>query len=188
MSTKSPSSTYLGLCFGVLLLGTMLLLTGCLSNTLYTPQLHVYVVTHDTGVSIFTVPTTNGNDNVAPSATVTGAATGLEDPHRLVFDNNNNTYITNYDNNNVTIYSPGMSGNVAPVATISGSNTGLNGPSGIALDNHNNIYVANRDGNSITVYAAGASGNATPTATISGSNTGFNFPNGLAIGPGRTTV
>jgi hypothetical protein len=72
MSTKLRSSTYLELWFGVLLLGTMLLLTGCSSNT-FTPNLQVYVTTGN-GVSGFAVPAnSSGNVNVAPR----------RNPHRL---------------------------------------------------------------------------------------------------------
>ena len=51
MSTKSRSSTYLELWFGVLLLGTMLILNGCGSNTFFPPPLQVYA-TNGNAVSV----------------------------------------------------------------------------------------------------------------------------------------
>ena len=90
-------------------------------------------------------------------------------------------FVTNNNNNSITIYAPGATGDATPTATITGSNTGLASPVGIALDGAGNIYVANGNSNSITVYAAGANGNAAPIATITGGATGLALPFGIAL-------
>ena len=119
--------------------------------------------------------------NVAPTFTITGANTGLNDPYGMTRDAVGNLYVTNSGNNSITVYAAGASGNATPTATIAGSSTGLSGLIGVALDGLGKLYVANEYSNSITVYAAGANGNVVPTATIAGGNTGLSGPIGVAL-------
>ncbi len=108
MNMKSRSSLYLGLWLGLLLL---VFVTGCDNSNRfyrYNPYLQVYAA-NGNALSVFAVPAgSNTNINVAPGATLTGSNTGLDDPHRLTFDSNNNTYITNAAGDSVTIFSPGI--------------------------------------------------------------------------------
>jgi len=136
--------------------------------------------------------------NVTPSATISGAATGIEVPYGIAIDPSGNIYVANSaslngDPDTVTVFPqlaslPGQPNypNVSPSATISGASTGLNSPGGITVDSGGNIYVTD-DGSvsggadSLTVYAAGSNGNVAPTATISGGATGLELPFGVAI-------
>ena len=180
-STKVIGSIYFQLGLGVFLTGTMLIASGCNSGAAAPNLNQKLYATNGNSVVVFTPPA-NTTVNVAPTLNITGALTGLDDPHRTAIDAKGNIYVTNFNGTpSVSIFAAGATGNVAPTATISGANTGLDGPSGIALDSAGKIYVANSDSNSITVYAAGATGNATPTVTIYGTNTGLQFPNGLAL-------
>jgi len=178
-STKVIGSIYIQLGLGVLITGTMLITSGCNSNAAPNLNQKLYA-TNGNSIVVFTPPA-NTTVNVAPTLNITGALTGLNDPHRIAIDAKGNIYVTNHGSSSVSVFAAGSTGNVAPTATISGAGTGLSGPSGIALDSTGKIYVANSNGNSITVYAAGATGNATPTVTIYGTNTGLSFPNGLAL-------
>ena len=91
-------------------------------------------------------------------------------------------FVTNINNNSVTVYPSSANGDVPPVATITGAATGLNAPTGLALDIANGeIYVANVNGNAITVYPISANGNVAPTRTIAGGSTGLNRPFGIAF-------
>lgn len=90
-------------------------------------------------------------------------------------------YVSNFENNSITLYAPGANGNASPIATISGPNTQLNGPLQMVVDVSGRLYVNNSANDSITVYPPGANGNVTPIATIAGSNTGLRGPQGLAI-------
>ena len=125
--------------------------------------------------------------SAAPLTTITGSATGMNDPVAITRDASGTLYVANAGGsccgtgNSITVYAPGAIGNAAPTATIVGNLTGLNRPAGLALDQRNNLYVANLGGDSITVYAPGADGNASPTMTIAGSNTGLNGPTGIAL-------
>jgi sugar lactone lactonase YvrE len=179
-STKVIGSIYIQLGLGVLLTGTMLIASGCNTNTAAPNLNQKLYATNGDSVVVFTPPA-NTTVNVAPTFNITGALTGLIDPHRIAIDAKGNIYVTNHGNSTVSVFAAGATGNVAPTATISGAGTGLSGPSGIALDSAGKIYVANSESNSITVYAAGATGNATPAVTIYGTNTGLSFPNGLAL-------
>jgi DNA-binding beta-propeller fold protein YncE len=122
---------------------------------------------------------------VAPSAVISGALTGLDDPHGMALDGSGNIYVVNDGSNNgdadsVTVYPAGTNGNTAPSATISGSNTGLNLPDGIAIHG-SNIYVANSGNNTVTVYPVGSPPNTAPTTTIKGFSTGLSSPSGVAL-------
>jgi sugar lactone lactonase YvrE len=133
------------------------------------------------GYGSVTVYAAGATGNAAPTATITGLATGLDRPHALALDSSGNIYVTNGSGNSVTVYAASATGNATPTATISGALTLLSNPNGIALDDKGNIYVTN--GTSVTAYAAGSSGNVAPTATISGANTGFssNFLHGVTV-------
>ena len=102
---------------------------------------------------------------MAPKATISGASTGLSNPHGLGFDSSGRLFVANAGNS-VTEY-PRRQREVAPKATISGASTGLNFPEGLGFDSSGRLFVANGHGNSVTEYAPGASGNVAPTATIS---------------------
>lgn len=87
-----------------------------------------------------TVYPAGSSGNVSPSATVSGAATGVNGPGGVALDSSGNIYVANCGSNcgstgsgSITVYSPGSKGNVPPIATIIGSNTGLNSPRGIAI-------------------------------------------------------
>jgi sugar lactone lactonase YvrE len=118
--------------------------------------------------------------NTAPTRTITGCNTGLQDPLGIARDAAGNLYVANGGASTITVYDPAASGDVAPTRTIAGGNTGLTNPHGITLDGAGNLYVADDDGGpgSILVFAAGANGNATPTRTIAGS---LDFPTGIAL-------
>jgi sugar lactone lactonase YvrE len=129
--------------------------------------------------------------NASPSATITGANTGLGDPTAIAVDLNRNIYTTYLSNNNsssIFIYSAGSNGNVAPSATITGADTGLSDNNGIALDSNGDLYVTNQTGGpiakgSVTIYAPGASGDAAPIDTITSSFTGLSESQGIAVDP-----
>ncbi len=123
--------------------------------------------------------------NLAPSVTVSGAATLLLSPSGVAADSSGNLYVCNFASGpfatgSITVYPPAGAGNAAPSFTIAGVGTQLAGPEGIALDSHGNIYVASL-GNIVTEYTAGSSGNASPAAAITGSATMLAAPAGIAL-------
>ncbi len=128
-----------------------------------------------------------GTLNESPVAEIEGSQAGLNGNFAIALDASGNIYVTNAQNNSVTVFAANPTGTdlATPIATIVGSNTGLNYPDGIALDASGKIYVANGSGSgpSITVYAASPSGtlNETPLATIAGNSTTLEQPTGLAL-------
>lgn len=131
---------------------------------------------------IHSFPLTASGDS-PPSATIGGAATGLNSAGGIVVDKTGALYVSNLATPSITVYAPGASGNAAPVRTIAGPDTGLAQPTGLALDPDGQLYVANQADNAITVYAAGAGGDARPVRTISGPDAELNQPMGLVLDP-----
>jgi hypothetical protein len=113
--------------------------------------------------------------NIAPSATISGAASGIGSPTGLAIDAGNNIYVSDQASTICTpacpailIFAAGSNGAAVPIGHISGSNTGLVAPTDVKVDANKNIYVADEKAGSgvVYVYAAGATGNVAPTATL----------------------
>ena len=140
---------------------------------------------NNSNVVSVTVYAAGAAGNVSPTATISGAATGLSSPNGIALDTHGNIYVADGANlsgfGSVTVYAANATNNAPPTVTISGVATGLAEPEALAFDAAGNIYVSNGMGNSVTVYSAGASGNATPTKTIIGAATGLSTPNGIAL-------
>src|SRR5438445_6964378 len=120
--------------------------------------------------------------NVAPTRTISGSGTGLDNPIGVGLDTAGNLYAANagITTSSITVYAPGTS---APSNTITGNNTGLAGPQGVVLDPTGRLYVANNITPSITVYAPGATNPALPIRTISGGATQLTQPLFIALRP-----
>jgi 6-phosphogluconolactonase (cycloisomerase 2 family) len=98
-----------------------------------------------------TVYPVGSNGNMAPIATISGAATGLAFPVGIALDSDGNIYVANGLTANtrsnlkfdpsITVYPGGSTGNAPPSAIITGDHTGLEYPLGIALDSGRNLYV-----------------------------------------------
>jgi sugar lactone lactonase YvrE len=141
-----------------------------------------------------TVYLAGSSGNIAPIATISGAATGLAYPVAIALDSGGNIYVANeYTANassglgwnaSITVYPAGSKGNAPPSAIITGDNTDLDYPQGIALDPSRNLYAVgyvNGVGRSVNVYPAGSNGDASPTATIAGADTGLSEPHGIVL-------
>jgi len=149
-----------------------------------------YVVSpHINTINVY-APGASGD--VAPFATIKGAAAGLLNPQGAVV-RGNRLYVANGPfgtgipgTPSIAVFAlPFAAGvnNVAPVAVIAGPATKLLSPYGLALDSSGNIFVANVD-NTITEYRPPApSSYASPdnTAPVLTIPVGPGAPEGLAI-------
>ncbi len=121
----------------------------------------------------------------APFATITGAATELNDPRAMAIDESGNLYVINYPPYpaaaQILIFANAASnnGNFAPSGSISGNQTHLEYPNALAFDNQGNLLVSD-SGGAILIFSKGATGNATP-AVISGSDTDLSEPSGVIV-------
>ncbi|MGD0672706.1 MAG: NHL repeat-containing protein [Candidatus Binatus sp.] len=151
--------------------------------------------TEDSGT--VTVYAAGSSGNIAPIATISGAATGLAYPAGIALDSSGNIYVANEltgntsssleDYPSITVYPAGSKGNASPIAVIAGDNTGLDYPQGIALDSGGNLYAkgyVEYVGDTINAYPAGSNGNVSPAATIVGADTGLDGPDGIALDSG----
>jgi hypothetical protein len=153
---------------------------------------NIYVA-DNSGPDVFVYPalgSSTGTLNEAPTATIGGSNTQLEDPQGIALDSTNNIYVTDFSTTSVHIYPPVGSStgtlNEAPKATIVGPNTGLSNPTGVALDAMNKIYVTDGDVSSVFVYQALGSSTGTlneaPIDTIDAAATiGAVEPTGIAV-------
>ncbi len=138
------------------------------------------------GLGSVTIYPPDSNGDQSPSATITGADTGLAGVAGVAVDAGGNIYAVNASGGagglgSVTVYPPGSHGDQIPTATITGPDTGLDSPTAIAIDSGGNLYVTNAGNSSITEYPAGSNGDQVPSALISGAGTGLNAPTGIAI-------
>jgi len=157
----------------------IVLLAGCSSNTGPSPSSTLLYVANQTSNAV-TAYAPDGNGDVAPSVTIAGASTGLDQPLGIVRDATGRLYVTTFNPRSVRVFAAGGNGNVAPIRVITGTNTHLGQAIGLALDATGRLYVSN-GGDTITIYAAGATGNVAPVAMIAGSNARLSGPYGIAF-------
>ncbi len=119
--------------------------------------------------------------NIAPVATIAGAASGINQPTSVAIDTNGLIYVSDQNSTVCTpscpailVFAPGANGAVAPTRFIAGKNTLLSAPTDVKVDKAGNIYVADQTvttgvaaGNGVIyVFASTASGNVAPMATL----------------------
>ncbi|MGA8532994.1 MAG: hypothetical protein WB615_02665 [Candidatus Tumulicola sp.] len=138
-------------------------------------------VPNETSIDVYAAG--SSGDDIAPTQTITGQNTGLDDPHQVALDSSLNLYAANLNgtNSTITVYPPGANGNVSPSETIGPKKAALNGAAGVALDGNGNIYAASSGNNTITIYPAGSNGKVRPSGTIRGRDTKLKNPSGIAI-------
>jgi DNA-binding beta-propeller fold protein YncE len=108
--------------------------------------------------------------NIAPAATITGAATTLSAPQHLLVDpTGDRLFVANAGASSILVFDSAstINGNVAPTRTISGTATLLAAPHDLAIDPTSNLlYVA--DGTQILVFqsASTTNGNIPPVHNI----------------------
>ena len=106
--------------------------------------------------------------NVAPTATLAGANTTIDNAQGVAVDTSGNIYVSSSGlNGPATIlkFSAGSSGNVAPVQAITGDPNSMGSVGNLRVDSTGNLYVV--EGSTILKFAPGAKGNVAPIATIS---------------------
>src|SRR5271167_1150424 len=163
----------------------LLIVTGCSSAATTTPPptfQSIYV--GNVGNNSISVFAPHATGNVAPTSTIVGAATLINEPYYLFVDSSGNIWASNWTGGaagSITKYAPGTTGNTAPTNTITGAATLLVGPCGIYVDSTGKIYSANCNGATVNVYAAGATGNMAPAQSISGAATTLTFPEGVTL-------
>lgn len=141
-----------------------------------------------------TVYAAGATGNVAPTQTISGPNTRLNDPLGIALDPvNGDVYVESEGCGSpyfycIEIFASGANGNIAPIGIIRGKKTELSNSTGVSLDATGNLYVANyagvgyKDRGTVTVYAARSVGNVAPMQSISGSNTGLYQPETVALG------
>lgn len=117
-----------------------------------------------------------GASSVAPNRSF-----GTERLVDLAIDADGNVYGSDYQHNQISVYSPSASGHDLPLKTIAGPATGISNPQGLAIGPDGELYVASLGSASIQVFAPGATGDQAPMRTIKGVRTLLFQPMGLAL-------
>ena len=133
-----------------------------------TPTNRLYVSSQSTNSIVRFNDGLGANGNIAPSATIVGAATTLDGPQYLAFDPvHDRLFVANVGTvtvlGTILIFDSASTatGNVAPTRTIGGTVSGLISPSDVAYDaTHDALYVL--DVTDILVY------NSISTSTVNG--------------------
>lgn len=118
--------------------------------------------------------------NIAPVATIAGAATSLSGPWGVLSDGLGDLLVANSSANSVTEYAPGATGNASPFATLKGASTALNVPTFIALVTP---AIVTRPASGVTGSSATLHGAVTPN----GSDTHYFFQYGTTTAYGKLT-
>ncbi|MBV9648458.1 MAG: hypothetical protein JO043_13405 [Candidatus Eremiobacteraeota bacterium] len=103
--------------------------------------------------------------NQSPIGQITA---GLDGPEGMAVDLHRRLYVTNTNNNTVTVYKPGQT---TPFKTYS---QGMDGPAGAVVGNDGTLYVADLYSNNVVAFAHGSK---VPTTIY----TGLNFPIGVTL-------
>ena len=142
--------------------------------------------------SVFVYPpvaSSTGQLNEVPSATISGANTGMIGPDGLFVDSSSNIHVADFYANSVSVFAAGSSGNIPPSSGTIGTTTaiGLNSQEdrvGPGRQHHvaDCPVCYGYPGNpGVFVYSAGSNGNTAPSAIISGPNTDLFAPEGIAL-------
>jgi hypothetical protein len=153
-----------------------------------TPKYAIFVANF--GGNYITIYPIGSNGNVAPVATIDGAATMLTGPEGIALDSKAHIFVLNVfvnysrprDGGSVTEFAAGSRGNVSPIATIAGPRTLLRSVQSISVDSNDNIYVGAGEPAppGVRVFAAKSNGDVIPRANIGGLETGLQNTFGLA--------
>jgi hypothetical protein len=158
------------------------------SGSIANPRYAIFVANF--GGNCVTLYPVGSNGNVAPVATIDGAATTLTDPKGIALDSKANIFVLNVfvnysrprDGASITEFAAGSRGNVSPIATIAGPRTLLRSVQSISVDSNDNIYVGAGEPAppGVRVFAAKSNGDVIPRANIAGPETGLQNTFGLA--------
>ena len=119
------------------------------------------------------------NNTVAPTRTINGAATKLNQPAGVAVDPVGKLVVDNADGSIVIfVNAAAANGNAAPQVTISGASTTLNSPAQIAVNNSSSLvelFVANFGGGNVPIFSdlGSKSGDVAPSRNINGADTGL---------------
>jgi hypothetical protein len=119
------------------------------------------------------------NNTVAPTRTIFGASTKLNQPAGVAVDPVGKLVVDNADGSIIIfVNAAATAGNTAPQVTISGGNTTLNNPAQIVVNNSSSLvelFVAIFGGGNVPIFSdlGSKSGNIAPSRNINGTATGL---------------
>jgi hypothetical protein len=141
----------------------------------------IYVTLAGNKVVVFPL---TASGNVAPSRTITGAATGLSLPIGMAMDSKGSLYVANRTGSKVTVYPIGADGNVAPTRSL--VDTAMKSPQALVIDRADGVFVAtcpncgSSSGGATGMFHF-ANGSNAVDYFLRGANTGMTVPNGIGL-------
>lgn len=118
-----------------------------------------------------------GQNNVAPSGTISGSNTGLAPAGIRI--TGSTIYVANPSTSSILTFPVSARGNVAPSVVLGGG--AVVGPEDVTFNSSGNVYVSDYRTNTIWIYPPGAASSSAPTASLSGPATGLNTPIGISF-------
>ncbi len=97
--------------------------------------------------------------------------TGLTRPENVLVDRAGNTYVSDLDDNSISVFRKGARGSASPTRTIAGSRTGLEGAAGMAFLPNGDLVVCSYYNGRVTVFDRSANGNVAPKRSLLGPDT-----------------
>jgi sugar lactone lactonase YvrE len=128
--------------------------------------------------------------NAAPTSTVSGAGTTLNQPYKMAMDSSGNIWVANLGASTVVEYTQAQiaaGGNLAPTVILSATANSLNQPASLTFDRSGDLWVANvgPGAGSVVEFTPGqlaASGAPTPKVTITtNGSASIDVPESLAF-------
>ncbi len=156
---------------------------------LYGPYSTVAVV--DRGSNAIGFWNTTDNGDVAPIRTIAGAATGIDAPYGIGFnDLAGEVYVGNTGANQILMFDATGEGDIAPLAVIGGDQTGLDAPTQIAYNSNSGQLITINENSDLgpsqilffpELLPDGSDGNIPADSAIYGEHAGLQGGDGVTI-------
>jgi hypothetical protein len=118
--------------------------------------------------------------NIAPTKTISGAATGITHPMGLYVDTSGYLYVVNRNPDKIIVFSPTATGNATPSNTI--TNAAIVSPYGVSVYTDGTVYETNDSSTpSLASFSNGEHGPSSLVHKIQGSATGLSTPANLDV-------
>jgi DNA-binding beta-propeller fold protein YncE len=138
----------------------------------------IYIANRDGSVTVF--PRLTSGVNIAPSRSIVGASTGVQEP-RGVFVSGNELFVAENSPRSIRVFTRTASGDVAPLRVITNTTAPNLGEVSQLLVANSEVTVADFGSGAIRTWPSITNGDTLPSRMIRGGTTLLNSPRGVAL-------